>query len=256
MSKIHLNYFQVSSKWTIYSQKIDQCECFSTTLAKKNRYRREIHEVDPTVRSCEIVRYRASVRHWRDPRLCASRARVADRSRCRMISHDRTADQSHEFLGWNDFFGQGSLLCVFWCQNVINDGSDQPGILAYNVTCTSVQWWTDGSMCFLQQTVTAFFTLHEHAPLKWWVELLSAICRHFDAHLNYWSLAKTGLGRPARLCKEHAGMHGHGQNPQLSVECEIAAFHIAPESLHSGLALRRMNSSRTHRLEFLLRIRT
>ena len=25
-----------------------------------------------------------------------------------MISHDRTADQSHEYLGCNDFFGQGS----------------------------------------------------------------------------------------------------------------------------------------------------
>ena len=28
---------------------------------------------------------------------CAARARVADRSRCREISHDRTADQSHEY---------------------------------------------------------------------------------------------------------------------------------------------------------------
>ena len=42
--------------------------------------------------------------------ICASRARVADRSRCRMISHDRTADQSHEYLGCNDFFGQGSTI--------------------------------------------------------------------------------------------------------------------------------------------------
>ena len=25
-----------------------------------------------------------------------------------MISHDRTADQSHEYLSCNDFFGQGS----------------------------------------------------------------------------------------------------------------------------------------------------
>ena len=28
-----------------------------------------------------------------------------------MISHDRTADQSHEYLGCNDFFGQGST-CI------------------------------------------------------------------------------------------------------------------------------------------------
>ena len=28
-----------------------------------------------------------------------------------MISHDRTADQSHEYLGCNDFFfGQGSIF--------------------------------------------------------------------------------------------------------------------------------------------------
>ena len=58
--------------------------------------------------SSVIVWYRASVRHRRDPGCCASRAHVADRSRCRMISHDRTADQSHEYLGCNDFFGQGS----------------------------------------------------------------------------------------------------------------------------------------------------
>ena len=35
---------------------------------------------------------------------------LPDRSRCRMISHDRTADQSHEYLCCNDFFGQGSTL--------------------------------------------------------------------------------------------------------------------------------------------------
>ena len=39
---------------------------------------------------------------------CASRARVADQSRCRMISHHHIADQSHEYLSCNDFFGQGS----------------------------------------------------------------------------------------------------------------------------------------------------
>ena len=43
---------------------------------------------------------------------CASRARVADRGRCREISHDRTADQAHEYLGCNDFFGQGVVVVV------------------------------------------------------------------------------------------------------------------------------------------------
>ena len=41
------------------------------------------------------------------PAALAPRARVADRSRCHMISHDSTADQSHEFLGCNDFFWPG-----------------------------------------------------------------------------------------------------------------------------------------------------
>ena len=35
---------------------------------------------------------------------------TADRSRCCEISHHRTADQSHEYLGCNDFFGQGSSI--------------------------------------------------------------------------------------------------------------------------------------------------
>ena len=79
-----------------------------TTLAKKNRYSREIHEVDRRsdhVISCDIeLRFDSDSTHG----CCASRARVADRSRCREISHDRTADQSHEYLGCNDFFGQDS----------------------------------------------------------------------------------------------------------------------------------------------------
>ena len=33
-----------------------------------------------------------------------------DWSRSRMISHDCSADQSHEYLGCNDFFGQGSTF--------------------------------------------------------------------------------------------------------------------------------------------------
>ena len=63
---------------------------------QKNRYSREIHDSGwSTVQSCDIVRYRAATRHRRDAGHCSSRAHVADCSRCRMISHDRTADQSH-----------------------------------------------------------------------------------------------------------------------------------------------------------------
>ena len=79
----------------------------TTTMAKKNRYSREIHEVDlqfDHVISCNIeLRFDIDVTCG----ICMSRARVADRSRCRMISHDRTADQSHEYLGCNDFFWPG-----------------------------------------------------------------------------------------------------------------------------------------------------
>ena len=44
--------------------------------------------------------------------ICALRARVADRSRCRMISQDRTVDQPHEYLSCNNFFGQGSIYTL------------------------------------------------------------------------------------------------------------------------------------------------
>ena len=76
----------------------------------KNPYSREIHEADlqfDHVISCDIE-LRFDIDAIRG--LCASRARVADRSRWRMISLDRTADQSHEYLTWNDFFGQGSRI--------------------------------------------------------------------------------------------------------------------------------------------------
>ena len=78
----------------------------STTLAKKNRYSRDIHEVDP---QCDHVISRdidfdlqreLATRSYRES--CRTEARY------RTISHDRTVDQPHEFLGCNDFFGQGS----------------------------------------------------------------------------------------------------------------------------------------------------
>ena len=55
--------------------------------------------------SCDIE-LRFDIDATRGP--CASQVRVADGSRCRMISVDRTVDQSHEYLSCNDFFGQGS----------------------------------------------------------------------------------------------------------------------------------------------------
>ena len=81
---------------------------------QKIRYSRETHEADlqfDHVISCDIeVRFDIDATRG----LCASRARVADRSRCCMISHDRTADQSHEYLGWNDFLARvvGHNACV------------------------------------------------------------------------------------------------------------------------------------------------
>ena len=75
---------------------------------QKNRYSREIHEVDR--RSDPVISCDIELRFDSDATCgsCASRARNADRSRCCEISHDRTADQSHEYLGSNDFFGQSS----------------------------------------------------------------------------------------------------------------------------------------------------
>ena len=79
---------------------------------QKNRYSREIYEVDRRsdhVISCDIeLRFDSDATRGS----CVSRAGVADRSRCREISHDRTADQSHEYLGCNDFFGQGSRCVI------------------------------------------------------------------------------------------------------------------------------------------------
>ena len=91
---------------------------------KKNRYSRDIHEVDR--QSDRVISSGIELRFDIDRTLgiCAPRVRVADRSRCCEISHDRTADQSHEYLGCNDFFGQGSICLkisfsreTFSCEN-------------------------------------------------------------------------------------------------------------------------------------------
>ena len=90
-----------------------------------------------------------------------------------MISHDRTADQSHEYLGWkwNDFFGQGSMYTqshTTLCRGLValNDSnviflkkttalgktpnSDQPFAVARNIIgsaealpilCVRYFWW-------------------------------------------------------------------------------------------------------------------
>ena len=95
---------------------------------QKNCYSQEIHEADlqfDHVISCDIkLRFNIDATHS----LCASRARVADRSRCCMISDDRTADQSQEYLGCNDFFGQGSM-CVDECTCVDVWGFGTCGVL-------------------------------------------------------------------------------------------------------------------------------
>ena len=65
-----------SGRLTVYPKKARGFGC-SETLGNvefnaclpwpKNRYSREIHEVDSTVRSCDNVQYRTSVRHRQDP---------------------------------------------------------------------------------------------------------------------------------------------------------------------------------------------
>ena len=89
----------------------------------KNRYSREIHEVDR--RSDHVISCNIELRFDSDATCgsCASRARVADRSRCREISHDRTADQSHEYLGCNDFFLARVVCTGYTCKVVLTQGN-------------------------------------------------------------------------------------------------------------------------------------
>ena len=85
-----------------------------TTLAKKNRYSRDIHEIDlqcDHLISCDIdfdLQRELATRRGRESRRCRAEARY------RTISHDRTVDQTHEFLGCNDFLGQGSSMAFSW----------------------------------------------------------------------------------------------------------------------------------------------
>ena len=67
------------------------------------------------VRSCDIVRHRlrsstseCKLQRELAMRSCRGSRRCRTEARYHTISQDRTVDQPHEFLGCNDFFGQGS----------------------------------------------------------------------------------------------------------------------------------------------------
>ena len=77
---------------------------------KKNRYSRDIHEIDP---QCDhVISFNIDLdlqRELATRRGHGSRRRRTE-ARYRTILHDRTVDQPHEVLGCNDFFGQGSTF--------------------------------------------------------------------------------------------------------------------------------------------------
>ena len=91
---------------------------------QKNRYSRDIHEIDPHcnhVISCEID---FNLQRELATRRAAGRVDVEvklDIARFHMI---RLSDQPHEFLGCNDFFGQGSSTSLL-----------RPG--RWTISCTS-----------------------------------------------------------------------------------------------------------------------
>ena len=85
------------------------CDVSSTYYpGQKIRYSLDIHEIDPQcdhLISCDTdfdLQRELATRRGRESRRCRAEARY------RTISHDRTVDQPHEFLGCNNFFGQGS----------------------------------------------------------------------------------------------------------------------------------------------------
>ena len=122
------------------------------------------------VRSCDIeVRFDIDATRGTARRELA----LADRSRCRMISHDRTADQSHEYLGCNDFFGQGSIWAPAVQHNILSVKQTQnelvTEVLLYiseslnsNVTHVRRFWsWTVPRCCSLRDPLTYW---REHKP--------------------------------------------------------------------------------------------
>ena len=87
---------------------------------QKNRYSWEIHEVDlqlDHVISCDVER-RFDIDATRG--ICASLVALQIEVNVAWISHDRTADQSHEYLSYNDFFGQGSRSTEIMQNNDLN----------------------------------------------------------------------------------------------------------------------------------------
>ena len=68
------------------------------------------------VQSCDISwhRLRFATRALATYRYCESRQCRTEARYC-TISHNRTVDQPHEFLGRNDFYGQGSTSVHNWC---------------------------------------------------------------------------------------------------------------------------------------------
>ena len=110
------NFFRilrVVCEITLRSDLSTLSQCYLTAKyypGQKNRYSRDIHEIDRQcdhLISCDIdfdLQRELATRRGRESRRCRSEARY------RTISHDRTVDQLHEFLGCNDFFGQGSIF--------------------------------------------------------------------------------------------------------------------------------------------------
>ena len=80
------------------------CEYVILPWQKKNRYSQEIHEVDPQfdhVISCDI-KLRFDIDASRGSVRCELALQI-DSSRCHMTSHDRTADQSHDYCNFTNF---------------------------------------------------------------------------------------------------------------------------------------------------------
>ena len=88
--------------WRVYLAQLMKHTC--TTLAKKNRYSRDIHEIDPQcnhVISCDIDFDLQLELATRRAAGCVDVEPKLDIARFHMIG---LSDQPHEFLGCNNFF--------------------------------------------------------------------------------------------------------------------------------------------------------
>ena len=95
-------------------------KCNSTTLAKKI----VTAEIFMRLIRSAIMWYHATSTSMCNASSRRAVPRVASMSNRISISHDRTADQSHEYLGCNDFFGQGSSLTEKLHQDVQEQAPD------------------------------------------------------------------------------------------------------------------------------------